>query len=191
LLDEREATRTPRSAMLRARALAQLERWSEAIEWLHAAKSEARAQGARPLLWRIDAALGSAELAQRHRLAARRCFDEARSGAAELVGTLDEPSLVAAFQSHIDSVAPPPATRTPAQLAKAAYGGLTRRERDTATLVAQGKSNRVIARSLGISERTVEGYVAGALSKLGFASRSQLAVWAAAHGLGPRDRAGR
>ena len=191
LLDEREATRTPRSAMLRARALAQLERWSEAIEWLHAAKSEARAQGARPLLWRIDAALGSAELAQRHRLAARRCFDEARSGAAELVGTLDEPSLVAAFQSHIDSVAPPPATRTPAQVAKAAYGGLTRRERDTAALVAQGKSNRVIARSLGISERTVEGYVAGALSKLGFASRSQLAVWAAAHGLGPRDRAGR
>jgi len=89
-------------------------------------------------------------------------------------------------------VAPPPAERTPGQAAKAAYGGLTRRERDTAALVAQGKSNRAIARSLGIGERTVEGYVAAALSKLGFASRSQIAVWAAEQGLaGPEPGAGR
>jgi DNA-binding NarL/FixJ family response regulator len=36
----------------------------------------------------------------------------------------------------------------------------------------------VIARELGIGERTVEGYVASALAKLGFASRTQLAAWA-------------
>ena len=183
LLDERDAARTPRHAMLRAQALAALERWSEATEWLGAARSEARAQEARPLLWRIAAVQGAVELAQRHRLAARQLFDAARSAAAELVASLDEPALVAGFHSFVDSIAPPPTERTPGQAAKAAYGGLTRRERDTAALVAQGKSNRAIARSLGIGERTVEGYVAAALSKLGFASRSQIAVWAAEQGL--------
>ena len=97
--------------------------------------------------------------------------------------TLDEPALVTAFRSHVDTLAPPPAQRTSRQSAKAAYGGLTRRERDTAALVAQGKSNRAIARSLGIGERTVEGYVAAALAKLGFTSRSQIAVWATEQGL--------
>jgi DNA-binding NarL/FixJ family response regulator len=84
-------------------------------------------------------------------------------------------------------MAPPPAERTTRQAAKAAYGGLTRRERDAASLVAHGKSNRAIARTLGIGERTVEGYVAAALSKLRFTSRSQLAVWAAEQGLAGTD----
>jgi DNA-binding NarL/FixJ family response regulator len=77
-------------------------------------------------------------------------------------------------------------------VAAAAHGGLTRRERDTAALVAHGKSNRAIARALGIGERTVESHVAGALSKLGFTSRSQLGVWAVAQGLAaPEPAAGR
>ncbi|HEY8794661.1 MAG TPA: LuxR C-terminal-related transcriptional regulator, partial [Gemmatimonadaceae bacterium] len=80
-----------------------------------------------------------------------------------------------------------PPERTPALAAKAAHGGLTRRERDTAALVAQGKPNRTIARQLGIGERTVEGYVASALAKLSFASRTQLAVWAAEQGLARKD----
>jgi non-specific serine/threonine protein kinase len=79
--------------------------------------------------------------------------------------------------------------RTTRQAAKATFGGLTRRERDTAGLVAQGKPNRAIARTLGIGERTVEGYVASALAKLDFTSRTQLAVWAAEQGL-VRDDAG-
>jgi non-specific serine/threonine protein kinase len=60
---------------------------------------------------------------------------------------------------------------------------LTRRERDVAELVAQGRANRVIARTLGIGERTVEGYVASALAKLDFTSRTQLAAWAVERGL--------
>jgi DNA-binding NarL/FixJ family response regulator len=67
--------------------------------------------------------------------------------------------------------------------AKSAFGGLTSRERDAARLVAQGKSNRAIARSLGIGERTVEGYVASALAKLGFSTRAQLAAWTVESGL--------
>ena len=122
-------------------------------------------------------------LGQRRRLEARRSFDTARAIAREIEAELDEPALVTAFRAGVDRLAPPPPERTPAHAAKAAHGGLTRRERDTAALVAQGKSNRAIARQLGIGERTVEGYVASALAKLGFSSRTQIAVWAAEQGL--------
>lgn len=144
-------------------------------------------QEARPLLWRIDAAAGAAYLGERRRREARRAFDAARATATALVTGLDEPALVAAFRAGVDRLAPPPPERTVAQAAKAEYGGLTRRERDTAALVAQGKSNRAIARQLGIGERTVEGYVAAALAKLGFSSRAQIAVWAADQGLVTRE----
>ena len=178
-----DASGTPRAALLRGQAQATLRRWADATASLGAAGDEARRQGARPLLWRIDAVQGAVHLGERRRLDARRRFDAARSTAAELVAGLDETALVAAFRAGVDLLAPPRPERTAGQAAKAAHGGLTRRERDTAALIAHGKSNRAIARSLGIGERTVEGYVAAALSKLGFSSRAQLAVWAAGHGL--------
>lgn len=59
---------------------------------------------------------------------------------------------------------------------------LSAREREIALLVAQGLSNRAIARQLVISERTVEGHVAHVLTKLGHSSRAQIAVWVAGHG---------
>ncbi len=58
-------------------------------------------------------------------------------------------------------------------------GGLSRREREIASLIAQGHSNRKIADLLVVSERTVETHVSNILSKLGFNSRSQIAAWAA------------
>ena len=57
---------------------------------------------------------------------------------------------------------------------------LTRRERDVAGLIAEGLSNREIARRLVITETTVEVHVKHIFSKLGFRSRAQVAVWAAA-----------
>jgi DNA-binding NarL/FixJ family response regulator len=65
----------------------------------------------------------------------------------------------------------------------AATSGLTRREREVAALISQGKSNRVIAEELVVSERTVEGHVNNILSKLGFHSRVQVAAWAIEKGL--------
>jgi DNA-binding CsgD family transcriptional regulator len=178
ILKERDAASTPRAAVLRGAAFAALERWDEATESLGIARAAAMAQDARPLVWRIDALQGTVHLGERRRLEARRSFDAARALAEELVADLDEPSLLAAFREGLDRLAPPAPEPTPGQAAKATYGGLTRRERDTASLIAQGKSNRAIARILGIGERTVEGYVAAALSKLGFSSRAQIAVWA-------------
>lgn len=55
---------------------------------------------------------------------------------------------------------------------------LTRREREIAELVAEGLTNREIARRLFISERTAEGHVEQIRNKLGFTSRSQVASWA-------------
>jgi non-specific serine/threonine protein kinase len=56
---------------------------------------------------------------------------------------------------------------------------LTRREREVALRVAEGKSNRVIAEELVVTERTVEGHVSNILAKRGFRSRAQIAAWVA------------
>jgi predicted ATPase/DNA-binding CsgD family transcriptional regulator len=58
-------------------------------------------------------------------------------------------------------------------------GGLTRREREIAELVAEGLTNRDIASRLTISQRTAEGHVEKVLAKLGFTSRTQIAAWVA------------
>ncbi|MCD7052843.1 LuxR C-terminal-related transcriptional regulator [Rhodococcus sp. BH2-1] len=57
---------------------------------------------------------------------------------------------------------------------------LTKRELEIARLVADGLTNQAIAARLMISRRTVEGHVEHILIKLGFTSRSQVAVWVTA-----------
>jgi serine/threonine-protein kinase PknK len=54
---------------------------------------------------------------------------------------------------------------------------LTKREREIAELIAQGMSNKGIASSLVLSQRTAEGHVEHILTKLGFTSRAQVAAW--------------
>ena len=56
---------------------------------------------------------------------------------------------------------------------------LTPRERELATLIARGLSNRAIADELVISQATVARHVANMLTKLGFSSRAQIAAWVA------------
>ncbi|MEU5879273.1 LuxR C-terminal-related transcriptional regulator [Spirillospora sp. NPDC047279] len=58
---------------------------------------------------------------------------------------------------------------------------LTAREREIAVLVARGLSNRGIADELVISPATVARHVTNILTKLGFASRAQVAAWAVEH----------
>ena len=73
--------------------------------------------------------------------------------------------------------------RRAAWVEKAASGGLTRREREVAALLAAGLSNRLVAQRLVLSERTVEDHVSNILGKLGFTSRAHIAAWAVEHGL--------
>lgn len=61
--------------------------------------------------------------------------------------------------------------------------GLTRRERDVLQLVAKGKSNREIARELGVTEGTVKVHVGGIFGKLGVSDRTKAVVRAMDMGL--------
>ncbi|MDK2778460.1 MAG: response regulator [Pseudomonadota bacterium] len=58
---------------------------------------------------------------------------------------------------------------------------LTLREQQTLKLIAQGMSNKLIARELGISDGTVKVYVKNLLRKLNLHSRLELAAWAHSH----------
>lgn len=57
----------------------------------------------------------------------------------------------------------------------------TLRERQTLRLIANGLSNKLIARELGISDGTVKVYVKSLLRKLNLRSRLELAAWVHAH----------
>jgi DNA-binding NarL/FixJ family response regulator len=56
---------------------------------------------------------------------------------------------------------------------------LTTQERNILELIADGKTNRQIADELFLAEKTVKNYVSNLLSKMGFARRTEAAVYAA------------
>jgi ATP/maltotriose-dependent transcriptional regulator MalT len=84
-----------------------------------------------------------------------------------------QPTLERAVALH-EQYAP---ARTRVRVAQSASDTLTAREREIARLLADGLSNRDIAQRLVISDATAEVHVKHILSKLGFRSRSQVAVW--------------
>jgi DNA-binding NarL/FixJ family response regulator len=69
---------------------------------------------------------------------------------------------------------------TPARLSGAArpsgHDDLTAREREVLSLLADGESNRQIARALGVSLKTVQNHVSRILDKLQAADRTQAAL---------------
>ncbi|MDH5547517.1 MAG: response regulator transcription factor [Gammaproteobacteria bacterium] len=65
---------------------------------------------------------------------------------------------------------------------------LTPREREILTQIAEGGSNKVIARNLGITDGTVKLHVKSILRKLNVHSRVEAAVIAVEHGLGKQQQ---
>ena len=61
--------------------------------------------------------------------------------------------------------------------------GLTAREKEVLALIARGLSNKVIARDLGVSDKTVKTHVSNILAKLGVTDRTQAALYAVRQGL--------
>ena len=60
---------------------------------------------------------------------------------------------------------------------------LTPREQEVLELIAAGLSNKLIARRLGIAEKTVKTHVGHVLAKLGVSDRTQAAMYAVRTGL--------
>jgi predicted ATPase/DNA-binding CsgD family transcriptional regulator/DNA-binding XRE family transcriptional regulator len=85
-------------------------------------------------------------------------------------------AIAYALAENGDAVAPEPSP----------LAGLTEREQEVATLIAGGATNRAIAETLVISERTVERHVANIFAKLDLSSRTQIAVFAVEMGRTPR-----
>jgi DNA-binding NarL/FixJ family response regulator len=62
--------------------------------------------------------------------------------------------------------------------------GLSPREQDVLRLVAEGLPNKLIARRLSISEKTVKAHLTSIFQQIGVTDRTQAALWAQRHGGG-------
>ena len=63
---------------------------------------------------------------------------------------------------------------------------LSEREREVLALVASGQPNKLIARRLEISEKTVKAHLTSVYRRIGVSSRTEATIWAREHGLGGR-----
>jgi DNA-binding NarL/FixJ family response regulator len=61
---------------------------------------------------------------------------------------------------------------------------LSKRESEVLALVAEGMPNKLIARRLEISEKTVKTHLTSVFQRIGVSDRTQAALWAQRHGIG-------
>jgi DNA-binding NarL/FixJ family response regulator len=101
---------------------------------------------------------------------------------AEAAEVADAIRAAVAGEIHLDPAAAKALTAA-LRAPKSAVEELTPRERDVVILIAEGGTNRQIAKQLGVTERTARTHVSNILGKLGLASRTQAAMWAVRHGL--------
>jgi DNA-binding CsgD family transcriptional regulator len=173
----------PRLLKLKGEALVALKRPSEAVEALEGAKRGALERRETPLLWQIHRSLGRVYQSLKHEQEARDALVAAREAIESLAQTIDDAELREHFRQTALASLPKAKPISPRRAVAAQFGGLTAREREVATLIARGKTNREIADLLVISERTAEGHVNNILGKLGFTSRAQIAAWVVEQGL--------
>lgn len=88
------------------------------------------------------------------------------------------PHLMEQLRRHSKAASqiPSPATEEAAQN-QAAMAGLTQREREISQMVAEGFSNKIIARKLDITDRTVKAHLTAVFQKLHVNDRLQLALY--------------
>jgi two-component system, NarL family, response regulator LiaR len=120
-----------------------------------------------------------------------KLFPAVRAGAAGyLLKDVEPAELVRAIHTVADGEAllhPAVAARLMEEFSAterpAAEEALTAREREVLQLIARGLPNKLIARELGIAEKTVKTHVSSILSKLGLTDRTQAALYAVRTGL--------
>jgi DNA-binding CsgD family transcriptional regulator/tetratricopeptide (TPR) repeat protein len=112
--------------------------------------------------------------------------DEA--GLREALATLEDlgaRAAAAAARRRMREVGVRAIPRGPRTATRTAPAGLTAREQEVLTLLADGLADREISERLFISERTVHHHVSAVLSKIGVASRTAAAREAARLGIAP------
>jgi len=82
------------------------------------------------------------------------------------------PRLVSELRKYVDAHRKPAETPAHDTLAE-----LTQREREIVRLIVEGASNKEVASSLNISERTVKGHLSNVFQKLGVADRLKLMLY--------------
>jgi DNA-binding NarL/FixJ family response regulator len=174
---------------LRGECLRRLNRLDEAEAELQAMLALYQEQGTRMGLWRLYLGLGKVYQDQGDVARMQASLAATRERIAALADTVPDETLREHFRRRALAQIPPVQPLTPRQAKKAKYGGLTRREREVAAIVAQGLTNQEIADDLVVSVKTVEAHITRILSKLGFSSRAQVAAWAVDKGLAsaPQD----
>jgi DNA-binding CsgD family transcriptional regulator len=171
----------PQVDLVRARALGALGRLDEAEATLLSACELATSCGLASVSWRLQAELAAVFDARERGADAAAARARALAIVEALAHKLTDADLTAGFLAGAHRLL---GIKMPSRrVHHRGPGGLTAREQEIAGLIAQGGSNRAMAESLVLSERTVEDHVSGILRKLGFNSRAQIATWATQRGL--------
>jgi len=174
----------PAVLKLKGEAETVLKRWKPAKRDLEQAKQAAAQRQALPLLWQIHRSLARLYKSQRDREGMDREIKSARQILQQLETNITDEKLRADFIHSADKSLPVESKISKRRSAAKKFDGLTPREQEVARLISEGKSNRKVAEELVLSERTVENHVGNILTKLGYNSRAQVAVWAMEKGLG-------
>ena len=110
------------------------------------------------------------------------------AGAAEIRQALErvtrgQPAIDPAVQQHLLDAITASGPRHGAEPAPQFPGGLTAREAEVLTLIAQGLSNSEIAGRLMVSETTIKSHINHLFAKTGVRDRAQAVTYAYQHGL--------
>jgi DNA-binding NarL/FixJ family response regulator len=114
---------------------------------------------------------------ERHLATAHATLDAASWEAAWADGRAMTPEQAAEYALSEVRAAPPAAPSPERPPAGEPTGKLSRREEEVAEMLAQGRTNRQIAKELVLSERTVDKHVSNILKKLKLSSRAEVAAW--------------
>lgn len=173
-------------SLLQAKAALGLNRFDAAEELLNTLLTVPVEDSSLPLRWRAFVLSGHLLDATGRKHEARARYALARAVIQEAAASIDDEALRRDFVERAYRRLPRSRPGSSERLvAKTRFDGLTEREREVATLIALGRSNREIAGALFLSVRTVAVHVTNILSKLGFSSRAQIAGWATAKGMSP------
>ena len=173
----------PHLLTLKGEALIMLQRFDEAIDALQHAKRGAQERQNPSLLWNIHCIAGHLEQLLKHEDATQYECSAAREIITSLAANIYDEAMRTHFLQAAFKSLPKEKTLTPRRAEAEKFGGLTERERTIVALITQGKSNRIIADELVVSERTVETHISNIFYKLKFSSRTQIAAWAVEKGL--------